>query len=1845
MKNTPHYTGKLGSSCFVKRYFFSLLSGIFFMLVLPASVSAATKTWNGSISTEWGNAGNWSSSTLPVAGDAVTIGSGGNQPVISYETVTITSLTISSGATLSITGGSILVSGGTISVSGTIAQSGGTFLSTINLTLSSGASINMSATGLMHLSSSTGTSPTNSLTVAANTTISQSGGTIEVLDLSTNTGSPAGNFSQSGGTVSVYRDYKSGGVFNATAGTIQFMGTASSPTFSTGTNQFYNVVVNAAANPKFDVAASSAILVRGDFTYNSTTAIGVNSTITFNGSSNQNIYSAVSTASTAFGTFIVNKSGGKAIITSNVKITANLTVTTGTLDLDVYFANRSVSGGTLTVSGGAVLMLGANSGGQTGSNFPLNFSTVSLAANSTVEYSGSNAVTQTIYGTPAYSNITLTNGTASGTASKITTANITASGVLTINAGAVLTPAAANTIGVTGTITGTGTAQVTRTAATPDFSTQYSISNKTLTNLTVDYNATVAQTISAVNYGHLAISGTRTTATITLAATGTIGIAGNFTNTVTFTTGSFTTTGSTVSFNGIATQNIPAFIFNNLTIAKSSADAVLSANITIAGTLTFTQGKINTGNYTAISTSGTVNGASQSTGWVNGNLEKSFSAGTLSRSFETGGGSYYSPITLTFASVTGTGDIIASTIEANHPNIGQQGFTASKNIARYWRLTNAGGITFTSYTISLTWNSAENYASFLTSLLRVAKFTGAAWSLPTITGTPTVTNIQANNITSMGDFIVGEVCDAAAGFNYPASPYCSNAGSASITLNSGSAAGAFTYTPAGLSINGSTGVVNLSAGTAGAYIVTNAVSGSNGCSASAIANISITVAPSATISYGGNPYCNGGGIATVTHTGTTGGTYSSTAGLSINATTGEITLASSAEGTYTVTYTIGAANGCAQFNATSSVTITSTPVAAISYTGSPYCSSSGTAIVTRTGSTGGIYSSTPGVSIDANTGDINTTTSTAGTYTVTTTVSGGCAATVNTTITITAAPSSTISYTGSPYCNNGGTATVTQTGTTGGIFSSTAGLSVNAGSGSITLNTSTAGTYTVTYTVSAAGGCSQLQTTSNLVIKPLGVWIGAISTSWNNAANWQCSAIPTNTTSVVIPTSAFLYPTLAGTAIEIKDLTLESGAMLTVSNANLKIKGTVTTNGGKINSTTGKVEFTGTTAQVIPASLFLANKTKDLYISNTAGVTLSGSLKVTGNFGFGLVSNATFNTGGFLTLGSDSSSTASVVDITNGGFSTGNSINGTVTVERFVGSRRAYRFLTAPVNCSDNIRANWMEGVNNPDIITWLNPFPGYGTHITGQGSSVNGFDATNTNNPSLFMFNNDSQAWYPATNINVVMQAGSPYRIMVRGDRSTDLNTNTPPPSITTLRARGTLKTGTITLAKAGAGGTAGMPVLSSIMSNYNFVANPYASALNWLSVEKNDLSNTIYIWDPTVSGSGNKGAYVAFNGILNSNNNIASNINNHIQSGQAFFVQTTGSNPSLIVRETHKSGVYRPVFRENNQSAKLAIQLLLPSQAGTDQAADGAMVVFSPALSNALSGEDSYKLTNVDENFGILRDSAVLSIEGRQPVVTADTIPLKIWQLTQSSYILKVLLTNFDSTLNGFMEDKYLNTSTPLHINDTTFIAFNLIADPASRDADRFRIVFHASATLPVLLNNLEASPKNEGVEVRWTVRSESNIGSYNVEKSADTQLFETAGTVTAKNNYNAATGYSFFDRSPYDGDNYYRVKSVTKTGAVKYSEIVKVRLSNNKGSISVLPNPVHGSSLQVVFKTLESGKYSVRLMGADGQAVYTGNIYHDSRKGKYKISLSNMLPAGLYRLQLSKGDKIQTITVLCN
>ncbi|MCY2989631.1 MAG: autotransporter-associated beta strand repeat-containing protein, partial [Planctomycetota bacterium] len=175
---------------------------------------------------------------------------------------------------------------------------------------------------------------------------------------------------------------------------------------------------------------------------------------------------------------------------------------------------------------------------------------------------------------------TLTIDTATAAVGNIQLGGAASAGALKFNAGSVLAVSGNVTIGSTNT----GTLDMT-SGGTLKIGGAFTKPNGTFTpgSGTVEYNGIGAQTIAALNHNNLTISGARTTNSVTLAPSGTIGIAGTFTASATFSTGVYEITGSTIDYNGTGAQVVTAFNYNHLTI--SGARTTNRVTFAASGTL------------------------------------------------------------------------------------------------------------------------------------------------------------------------------------------------------------------------------------------------------------------------------------------------------------------------------------------------------------------------------------------------------------------------------------------------------------------------------------------------------------------------------------------------------------------------------------------------------------------------------------------------------------------------------------------------------------------------------------------------------------------------------------------------------------------------------------------------------------------------------------------------------------------------------------------------------------------------------------------------------------------------------------------------------------------------------------------------------------------------------------------------------------------------------------------------------------------------------------------------------------------------------------------------------------
>lgn len=222
-----------------------------------------------------------------------------------------------------------------------------------------------------------------------------------------------------------------------------------------------------------------------------------------------------------------------------------------------------------------------NSGNFTVSNFTLNgtgnfqlASGTSITVNGTMSYGGT---------ATGNCNCNSTFIIAGGSASTVPPINY---GNLNLNGGN-RTLSSTGTIGICGTYNpGTGVI--------------------TITGSTVNFNGNGAQTIPATSFNNLSISNARTTTNITLS--GVIDVAGTFNPIATFTSGNYITTGNTINYNGPNGQTIVAFNYNNLSSSNNNRVLQSTGNIGIAGV--FVPG---TGTYTTTGSTVVFNGSANQT--------------------------------------------------------------------------------------------------------------------------------------------------------------------------------------------------------------------------------------------------------------------------------------------------------------------------------------------------------------------------------------------------------------------------------------------------------------------------------------------------------------------------------------------------------------------------------------------------------------------------------------------------------------------------------------------------------------------------------------------------------------------------------------------------------------------------------------------------------------------------------------------------------------------------------------------------------------------------------------------------------------------------------------------------------------------------------------------------------------------------------------------------------------------------------------------------------------------------------------------------------------------------------
>jgi len=451
------------------------------------------------------------------------------------------------------------------------------------------------------------------------------------------------------------------------------------------------------------------------------------------------------------------------------------------------------------------------------------------------------------------------------------------------------------------------------------------------------------------------------------------------------------------------------------------------------------------------------------------------------------------------------------------------------------------------------------------------------------------------------------------------------------------------------------------------------------------------------------------------------------------------------------------------------------------------------------------------------------------------------------------------------------------------------------------------------------------------------------------------------------------------------------------------------------------------------SNLGTSNKINNLTINRISEtITLANSLEVKGTV---FPDNGTLVSGGNLTLNSDINTTARIAAIGAAANVTGN-----VIIQRYIpAAARRFRFMATPIN--GNLLADWRSEM----FIT------GNGTGTVIGTINSNGFDATLTNQPSVFYYTETlggdfNSRWQAANTTSMPLEPARGYRVFVRGDRS-DYD-----------RLRGLLNTqNALTLTSIGVINKANtsnisFPVTysgSSVNDGWNMVGNPFPSQIDWnalLGWNKTNIANTIWIWNAATNSYGN------WDGAIGTNS-----VTQYIASHQGFFVRSNGVSPLLNCSELVKVGNATPILFKNAIANLLRIKLIKDS-VNTDEA----VVCFKQNMHDEyIENEDIVKYTNPTLNIAsVLGNNFKASVNYMDEYFDKKRVLLAVDADIEGTYqLIFSQMESFTPMANIYLIDHFKQTQKQINFNNK--YTFSITNNPSSQGNNRFELAFYNNTT----------------------------------------------------------------------------------------------------------------------------------------------------------------------------------------
>jgi hypothetical protein len=179
----------------------------------------------------------------------------------------------------------------------------------------------------------------------------------------------------------------------------------------------------------------------------------------------------------------------------------------------------------------------------------------------------------------------------------------------------------------------------------------------------------------------------------------------------------------------------------------------------------------------------------------------------------------------------------------------------------------------------------------------------------------------------------------------------------------------------------------------------------------------------------------------------------------------------------------------------------------------------------------------------------------------------------------------------------------------------------------------------------------------------------------------------------------------------------------------------------------------------------------------------------------------------------------------------------------------------------------------------------------------------------------------------------------------------------------------------------------------------------------------------------------------------------------------------------------------------------------------------------------------------------------------------------------------------------------------------------------------IVHVLSTISVELTHFTVKKTNQNtVLVEWQTASERRNHHFVIERSTDSIHFETLDKPKGHPLSTKPLSYSFEDKNPTTGVNYYRLSQVDDDGKTTVFGIRSAHFAPIKSAVKVVPNPSKTGRVQFQVQNFDKKTGKIIVVNTLGQVVFNESI------SAYNVSAN--LPTGVYIVQLLDGTTVLNV-----